>query len=489
MVLATSLLAAVLVVAGAVVAVAVAAVLRRPRRDTPRPEPEPSRPGAPAASTNDGALDSVTRLPHRDLLTQRGPSILAAAAAAGGDGVIAVLLFDLDRFKTVNDGAGHHIGDQVLAEIGARTRSCLLPGEIAVRLGGDEFAMLVGPLPPGREVDDRVRQLLTTLSAPVFLDGLRISVGVSLGVSIAGTDGDDLDELLQAADQAMYVAKAAGPGQWRRSESPPHGIGSHRLRDDLAAAVGRGELTLHYQPQVDSRTGRVTGFEALVRWHHAELGLLLPSQFVPMAERTGLIADITTFTLDAALSDHARLASLAPGCTVSVNISARTMFGEDLVHELEELLDRHRVAPADLVLEVPGPSPRPTLEVLGLFASLGRLGCGVSVHGFGSTHSSLGALWHYPAVREAKIDPTVIQALDQTPGTERLVRALIAGVRGLEVRAVAEGVDSPVAARRLCELGADALQGNWIGPATPLAGIRDWMRQWAATPAAWADAD
>lgn len=426
----------------------------------------------------DPAVDSLTGLGHRLVLEERGPDLISLAKHRGQ--IVAVLLLDADGFKALNDGLGHHAGDRILAETGSRIRACLRPGEIAVRLGGDEFAMMLGPLEDDTTLDVRVHELLGYLAAPVRVDDLRVSVGISVGSAISGPDGRTLEELLRAADQAMYAAKAAGTGQWRRSEGPDTRTDQQRLSEQLRGALDRSELALHYQPQVEGWTGAVTGFEALIRWEHPELGLLLPGQFLPLAERTGLIGPITLFALDHALEDHARLARLVPNCTVSVNVSARSMMGEGLLRDLERLLSRRGVPPSDLVLEITEPAPRPTPEVVALLDGIRRMGCRVSVHGFGSATSSLTGLWQYPALREIKIDPSIIHSLGTAPETERLVRAMISGAHSLDMRVVAEGVDTLAVAQQLRRLGCDGLQGHWIGEPASLPALQRWLEAWPA---------
>jgi diguanylate cyclase (GGDEF)-like protein len=435
-----------------------------------------SRRAADKAGPVDPAVDSLTGLGHRVVLEERAPDLLAVAKRKGQ--VAAVLLLDADGFKALNDGLGHHAGDRILAETGSRIRACLRPGEIGVRLGGDEFAMMLGPLEDDTALDDRVHELLGYLAAPVLVDDLRVSVGISVGSAISGPDGRTLEELLRAADQAMYAAKAAGTGQWRRSEGPDAHTDQQRLSQQLRGALERSELTLHYQPQVEGWTGAVTGFEALIRWDHPDLGLLLPGQFLPMAERTGLIGPVTLFALDHALEDHVRLARLVPNCTVSVNVSARSMMGEGLLRDLERLLSRRGVPPGDLVLEITEPAPRPTPEVVALLDGIRRLGCRVSVHGFGSASSSLTGLWQYPALREIKIDPSIIHSLGTDPETERLVRAMISGAHSLDMRVVAEGVETLAVAQRLRRLGCDGLQGHWIGEPLALTSLQRWLEAW-----------
>ena len=426
--------------------------------------------------SSEPGTDSLTGLGLRPALVERSESLFAEAQRAGRP--VALMLFDLDHFKSINDTLGHHAGDAVLQELGSRARSFLRPGEQAVRLGGDEFAVLVGPLAGDEDLARRAEELLAALSEPLRIDDLRISVGISLGAAVFGLDGRNLDELLRAADQAMYAAKASGAGQWRRSAGRPSDQDVRRVTQELHDAFAADQLVLHYQPQVSAWSGEVTGFEGLVRWQHPRLGLLLPDQFVPLAERIGIASQLLRFTLERAATDLARLGELAPECTVSVNIPARSLLGSGLLVDVERALARRGVSPQRLVVEVAEPPLNPSHDTLEVFAGLQRLGCRVAVHGFGTAHTSLTGLWTYPAVREVKLDPGIIHALGEDPRMERLVRAIISGAHGLGIQVFAEGVESRATAEQLRNLGCDGLQGDWVGPPTSLGELGRWLQAW-----------
>lgn len=420
-------------------------------------------------------LDALTGLATREALVDLGPGLLADAEQSGQRA--GLVLLDLDGFKSVNDTLGHHAGDRVLVEVGRRARGVLGPDDLAVRLGGDEFALLLAA-PDGAALERRTEDLLATLSLPVHLDEVSWSVTPSVGLAVHPEDGRTVAELLRAADAAMYDAKASR-ARFRRA-----GAGSG-TRDPgrtgpkaLATALSREELVVHYQPQVDGWSGAVTGFEALVRWHHPEQGLLLPDAFLPRAERSAVIADLTRWVLSRALADLPLLQLSAPGCTVAVNVSARSMMGTRLLGDLGRLLEESSVGASDLVLEITEPAPRATTEVTALLEGLRTLGVGVSVHGFGSAQTSLTALWQLPAVREIKIDPDLVRRVSTDPEAERLCRAMISAARGLGVRVVAEGVEDTDTVHRLRALGCDAFQGYLLGTPVPLDAVAGWASDW-----------
>ena len=408
-----------------------------------------------------GQQDPLTGLATREVLSAEGPRLIAEAEQAGGHS--GLLLLDLDGFKAVNDTLGHHAGDRVLVEIGRRARSAIGVEDLAVRLGGDEFALLIAA-PDARALEQRTEDLLTELSEPIRLDEVSWSITPSIGLAVHPEDGRTVAELVQAADSAMYDAKSS-PQRWRRpggDRAASDGTGP----EELAEALRREQLVVHYQPQVDGWTGAVTGFEALVRWQHPERGLLLPDLFLPRAERSAVIADLPTLQVS------------APGATVAVNVSARSMMGTRLLGDLGRLLEESRVHAHDLVLEITEPAPRATAEVTGLLEGLRALGCGVSVHGFGSAQTSLTALWQLPAVREIKIDPHLVRAVADDPDAERLCRAMISAARGLDVRVVAEGVETTETVHRLRGLGCGAFQGYLLGEPVALHEVAGWAEQW-----------
>jgi len=472
-----------LLVGGLALGLLAVAGLRRLRRSgdmviTFRPEDPRSRRRTPRLrrlAPEESQRDGLTGLRARSVLAGDGATLLAEAVAQGRR--VGLLLFDLDGFKRVNDTLGHHSGDRVLAEVGRRTQELVDASDVAVRLGGDEFALLV-TADDAAGLDRRAEQLLEVLARPVQLEEVSLSVRPSLGLAEHPADGESVEELLRAADSAMYDAKESG-ARWRRASEPTHGpLLPGTGPDDLAAALERHEVVVHYQPQVDGWSGAVTGFEALVRWQHPEHGLLLPEAFLPRAERSAVIAPLTQHVLQRALAELPALQTSAPGATVAVNVSARSLLGHRLLEDLERLVAASRAHASDLVLEITEPAPRATAEVRGLLDGLRRLGCRVSVHGFGSAQTSLTALWHYPAVREIKIDPSIIRQVATDPEAERLCRAMISAARGLDVRVVAEGVESSDTVHRLRAMGCDAFQGYFLGHPVPLDEVPAWTRDW-----------
>ena len=429
--------------------------------------------------------DRLTGLSGRDDLLARGSELLGRAGAAGRTAVL--LLLDLDGFKSINDSVGHHAGDQVLAEVAERLRRAVGPDDLVVRLGGDEFVVLTQPTDDAQAGATHAEAIIEAVARPVVVDDLRLPVGVSVGVATYPVDGPQVEDLVRAADQAMYAAKHEAPGrgagQWRSSspEGQDHDQ-TERLLRDLSSGVVVDQLVVHYQPQVDLGTGAVVGFEALARWDHPRFGLLLPRQFVPLAERSGLMAPITTTVLDIALGDLGGLQQVAPDARLAINVARRNLVDEGLGDDLGERVRRHGVEPRHVVLEVTDPIVRASSENAASFGSLSTSGFGVSIRGFGTSRSSLAAFWSNPVVREVKLDPAVVRTLrldeGHDPEAGRLLRALTTAARELGIRVVAEGVEDRVTVRALRELRCDVAQGFWIGPPADRAHTEVWCLGW-----------
>ncbi|WP_170981555.1 putative bifunctional diguanylate cyclase/phosphodiesterase [Nocardioides dongxiaopingii] len=438
----------------------------------------------------DRSVDRLTGLAVREELLRRGPQLLGQP---GGHGPAAVLVLDLDDFKVLNDSAGHHVGDAVLAAVGARLRRTVGPEDLVVRLGGDEFAVVTAPLRHRDEAAGLAAALIAAVGQPLEVDELRLGVGVSVGIAVHDEDGGTVEELLRAADQAMYAAKAAGTGQWRAST--PEALRStgvtRRLLDDLRAGRAAEQLVLHYQPQVDLETGDVVGFEALARWDHPELGLLPPRHFIPLAERSGLMAPLGAAVLDRALGDLPRLQEHAPGARLSINVTPRHILGTGLVDDLTSRVHAHGASPEDVVLEITEPLTRTSPETTATFEELSRRGFGISIRGFGTARSSLTVLWSNPAVREVKVDPSIVAAIAEDGGAEatagrrrtaRLVRALASAARGLGIRVVAEGAEDPSSFALLHELGCEVVQGFAVSQPVAVDEVVRWCRARQAEP-------
>jgi diguanylate cyclase (GGDEF)-like protein len=435
--------------------------------------------------------DPLTGLDGRDALERRAPALIGDALAE--DRLVALLVVDLDGFKSVNDTAGHHVGDRLLREVAARLRSAVGRHDLVVRLGGDEFAVLTEDVFHAAEADDLAATVVATVGAHWDVDDLTLAVSASVGVAVLGADGTTFDDLLRAADQAMYAAKRdgrgkPGPGQWRACRdrhatavrlgpdgASPADARTPALLRDLQKAPVADQIVVHYQPQVDLRTGAVVGFESLARWDHPELGLLDAREFVPLAERSGLMAPITEAVLDQALGDYAALQAAVPGSRLSLNVTRRHLLAADPLQGLLDRLDRLGMPHEDLVLEITEPLGAAAPEVGDLFARLDEHGLAVSVRGFGTAGSSLTALWSNPAACEVKIDASVVRSVVADQNARRLVRALVSAGHGLGMRVVGMGVERPEIAEALRDLRCDLAQGFWFCRPGPLESVLRWV--------------
>ena len=414
--------------------------------------------------------DTLTGLPNRKMLSER------TREALGGHDDIALLLFDLDRFKEVNDTLGHHVGDQLLEVVAARLSGASRDGDTVARLGGDEFAVLL-PSTDRAVAEQTARRLLDEICAPLRLGGLLVDVGASVGVAVAPEDGTDLDVLLQHADVAMYLAKDAGGGvesyDARRDRNT---TGRLVMLGELRRAVPGGELEVHYQPKADLQTGQVDGVEALVRWRHPTRGLVPPDDFIPLAESSGLIEAVTAHVLDAAVAQVAAWTALGLDLTVAVNVSVRDLSGGRLTTDVASALARHRVPASALVLEVTEGSLFAESHRAGAtLRALDVLGVTLSLDDFGTGYSSLGHLRRLP-VREIKVDRTFVQRMASDPRDRAIVRSVVDLAGGLGMRVVAEGVEDQCTWDALREMGCSSAQGWHLSRAQPAYVLTPWLQ-------------
>jgi diguanylate cyclase (GGDEF)-like protein len=413
--------------------------------------------------------DSLTGLPNRLLLLDRLKIALARAKRRPTS--VAVLFLDLDRFKTINDSLGHEAGDQVLLEIAGRLRAGLRPSDTVARFGGDEFLILCEELASDVEavrVAERARQ---AIRAPIMVAGQGMSVGGSVGIAYANETAT-AHELVRQADAAMYRAKHRRTGiELFEAAMHDEAMSELRTEHELREAIERGELVLHYQPQVSLvGRGQIVGAEALVRWRHPKRGLLGPAEFIPLAEETGLIIPIGRWVLEEACRQLAtwRAAHAVPrDFTVSVNLSLRQLSRADLAGTVKSALDNADV-PADcLCLEVTescmAAEPERAASAL---RELSALGVTLALDDFGTGYSSLSALAAYP-LNVVKIDRSFIERVCEDPGAARMFAAVLGVARAAELHAVAEGVEHEPQVQLLRRLGCEYGQGYvFARPAT-----------------------
>jgi diguanylate cyclase (GGDEF)-like protein len=414
--------------------------------------------------------DELTGLPNRRALTERALGVLQTASAARP---AALLLLDLDGFKEVNDSLGHHAGDQLLQQIAPLLSGALAEDQIAVRLGGDEFAVLLpeATLPDAMRAAHLIQEVLTK---PFMIEGVRVHVGVSIGVATAPVPAATVTDLLRCADMAMYEAKTARAGVRAYVPDPIGTADRLRTMADLREALATDQLLVHLQPQVGLADGRVVGAEALVRWQHPTRGLLSPAELLPAAERAGLMRPLTDTVLELALTAAARW-WVATAVPVSVNLSAASVTDLDLSDKVAAALARHGLPPEALTLEVVEDTlmadPERGREVLG---RLRALGVRTSIDDYGTGYSSLAYLRRLPA-DELKLDRTLTHDLDTDPAAVAIVRSTVTLAHELGLSLVAEGVEDLATAALLARLGCDVAQGFALARPMPVEAFLNWL--------------
>ncbi len=409
--------------------------------------------------------DTLTGLPNRALLQSRLRQ--AIAAAQSGTEILALLLLDLDRFKEINDTFGHHAGDLLLQQVGARLLRTLRSSDTVARLGGDEFAIVL-TAGDKQSVAETARRVLAAFEAPFVVEGQPFEVGTSIGIAYYPDHGDDVQTLLRRADVAMYVAKRAHSGYVVYTcEQDQHSPDRLALVADLRHAIARGELLLHYQPKAAIASGHISGVEALARWSHPQRGLVPPDQFIPLAEQTGLIGALTLWVLDAALRQCRDWRRQGLDLGVAVNLSTHSLLDARLPHTIADLLNTYQIPPGKLRLEITESSimadPARAQEVL---TRLSALGVCIAIDDFGTGYSSLAYLKRLP-VNELKIDKSFVSHMREDRTDAAIVSSTIGLAHSLGLHVVAEGVEDSETWDLLATLGCDTAQGYYLSRPLP----------------------
>jgi len=418
--------------------------------------------------------DSLTGLPNRFYLKFRLEKELELLH---DHGQVALFVLDLDRFKEVNDTLGHHAGDLLLIEFAKRLQQVLtgLGGEFA-RLGGDEFAVIYTRVRNDRDVFWLAEMMLRTMQSPFDIEGIKVEIEASLGIAIAPQQGTTCSSLLRCADVAMYRAKKEMKRYCLYSpEHDPYTSERLALMNDLGSAVRNNELSLHFQPKIDLLQGELAGFEALVRWHHPDLGLLMPAQFIPFAEIGELIVPLTYQVIENSIRQLKLWQEEGITTTVACNLSARLLMDEDLPYHIEGFLTRYRVDAACLELEITETAiiaePERAREILG---RIHDMGIRLSIDDFGTGYSSLALLKSLP-LNALKIDLHFVSQMLKNEQDAIIVSSTVNLAHNLGLEVVAEGVECREILESLRAIGCDQAQGYFIGRPMDRESVSRWI--------------
>jgi diguanylate cyclase (GGDEF)-like protein/PAS domain S-box-containing protein len=418
--------------------------------------------------------DSLTGLPNRALLHEEFATNLENKTCD----CAALLLIDLDRFKEINDTVGHHIGDKLLQQIGPRINDCTDGYQALVsRLGGDEFTVLVYNIAAISEIMQIAEHILKSIRQPYVIDSMILEADASIGISLYPSNGKDSHALLRSADVAMYEAKRRGAGIlfYDRTDDI-HTPDRLALTAELGSAIRDDQLLLHYQPKIDLSSNEITGFEALVRWQHPRLGLLFPDRFIPLAEVSDAIHNLTENVLEMALAQQQRWKQAGHQFSVAVNLSARNLIDNRCVNKLEQMLLHYQTDPGMLELEITETAlmhdPKGAVTLL---KKLSNLGVKLSIDDFGTGYSSLSYLRELP-INTLKIDSIFVTDMLRSEQDKIIVRSTITLAHNLNLKVIAEGVEDEETMLSLKQMDCDMVQGYHISKPDNWPGIKDWLQ-------------
>jgi diguanylate cyclase (GGDEF)-like protein/PAS domain S-box-containing protein len=408
--------------------------------------------------------DALTDLPNRVLFRQRMAEALAKHTRTGN--CVGTLCLDLDNFKLVNDTLGHPIGDRLLEAVAERIAGVVRKGDTAARLGGDEFAILVPDVKAPDELAILAQRLIDAVGEPYLIEGHAVTIGTTIGIAVAPGDGDGADRLLRNADLALYRGKADGKCTYRFFEAEMNARAQIRreLEVDLRSALAEQILEVHYQPLVDLATGNIVGFEALLRWPHPRRGMIAPSEFIPLAEESSLIIPLGNFVLRRACADAAKWPDHVK---LAVNLSPLQLRVGNIFETVRSALNESGLKPNRLDLEITESVLLDrTDQVIAHLHALRALGVRISMDDFGTGYSSLSYLRSFP-FDKIKIDRSFVHDLDGNPQTLAIVRAILGLAAGLDIKVVAEGIETQNDLACLASEGCKEGQGFYFSAARP----------------------
>ncbi len=423
------------------------------------------RRGAEAQLMRLAHYDSLTGLPNRNLLADRLRQALVFASRHRSR--VALMFLDLDRFKNINDSLGHYVGDQILKEVAMRLTRTLRAGDTVARLGGDEFVVVLQEVRDPADAATVAQSLLRELAPPYHVEGRELHLSASAGITLYPDDGRDADVLMKNADVAMYHVKDSGRNGFQFFAAIMNHTANRRLaiENELRLAIRRGELVLHYQPQIDLARAAIRTVEGLVRWRHPERGLVMPGGFIGVAEDCGLAQPLGEWTLHEACVQSRRWqeAGVAP-VPVAVNLSARVFRDRSFVTSLRAILDETRLDPRLLELEITESAVMQQSDATSAtLEELSAMGIQLAVDDFGTGYSSLAYLKRFP-IDKLKIDRSFVRGIPTSADDTAITRAIVSLARSLGLRAVAEGVETDAQLGFLSAHGCDDVQGNFFCP-------------------------
>ncbi len=420
--------------------------------------------------------DPLTALPNRVLLLERLDA--AIRVAKNKNQTIALLLVDLDHFKDINDTLGHHRGDLVLQQVGKRLQSVVRDSDTVSRLGGDEFAVIL-PLAEPEHTTLVVQKILRAIEETITIEGIPLALEGSIGVAVYPEHGNDPNILLQRADVAMYSAKRAGMGfSVYTTDQDRHTPRQLTLIGQLRQAMEQDQLVLHFQPKINIRTRKILDVEALIRWQHPEYGFIPPVEFIPPAERTGLIKPLTMWVLKTVARHRTEWSRRGVDIHISANLSVRNLEDPQLPNQVSELLTPANLRAGWLKMEITESAIiSDSARAMDVLNTLSRMGVRFSIDDFGTGYSSLVYLKQLP-VDEIKIDKAFLKDMAVNENDAVIVRSTIELGHNLGLQVVAEGVENKETWNRLDALGCDAAQGYYMCRPIPAEDLLGWIKKW-----------
>jgi len=415
--------------------------------------------------------DDLTSLPNRNLLTDRIQQAILMSRRSRNE--VAVFFVDLDNFKFINDSLGHDVGDRILKIIAERLTGCVRSGDTVARQGGDEFILVISNQSASDQANIIANKVLKLISQPFRIDEHELVITCSIGISIFPRDGEDVQTLIKNADVAMYRSKAQGRNtfQFFTAEMNARSFERMTMEKHLRRALEHDEFLVYYQPKVNLNTGRITSMEALIRWHHPEMGMVSPASFIPLAEETGLIESIGEWVLKTScVQNKAWQDAGLPALTVAVNLSGRQFWQQNVVDLIDQILLESGLNPRYLELEITESLVMQDAErVTATLNMLKGMGVSLAMDDFGTGYSSLGYLARFP-FDKLKIDQSFIRDITSNPSNAAIATTVIAMAHSLHLKVIAEGVETEGQLNYLRQHGCDEIQGYYFSrPVTPQA--------------------